>query len=85
MGAVSSLFNPTIEVIHNSAEVHEKQAFQEKVADFVRSHFYYTIPVHTRKKSHDPVGPLWIEPTNELVEQSLAGKLSPNQVCHSVI
>jgi hypothetical protein len=62
-------------------EILNKQKEQEKIGQFVVDHFFYAIPIITRKKSRkEPLCPVWIEPQPEIVEQSLSGQFPEGQV-----
>lgn len=83
--AVKSLFSvisSVTTVLADPTDILEKQKIQETIADFVVKHFFYAVPVTTKRKSViSSVGPLWIEPAMHIVEQSLAGKFSDGNVC----
>jgi hypothetical protein len=89
MGIVSSLLSSSKDGVLSTItqsfvdpqELAELRNQQGKIEAFVVDHFFYAIPVSTRKKAtKDAVSPLWIEPLPEIVEQSLAGEFPEGQV-----
>ena len=74
-----SLFS-TLTSTLSGEELTAKKKQQEKIGQFVVNHFFYAIPISTRKKTSESISPVWIEPQEEILEQSLAGNFPQGQV-----